>query len=224
MDDIRRTLDLIAENSAKKRKPANVDATRTSVDVRVASAPKTSLPGSYYLAAAANLWVAVRFGLGSNLNRGGGDRGSIFDWFMDTTAKSNGIVVGISKNARDNGKSYKEHIVPCKKIVDKAIDIYQEGATPGKLLDDREEFKRIKEVARLIKNNLFVVKITPEEANTIDQKLGLQTRMPSGWQWGDDVFARIGAVGKAYGKKYAIPVYDISNQQTLIYGPTGKDK
>jgi hypothetical protein len=186
--------------------------------------PRTKLPTSYYLAAASNLWVAVRFGMGNRLSRGGGDSGAIFDWFMNNTAKNAGIVVGISKNSRDTGEEYREHIVPCKLIVDRAIDIYQDGATPGELQDDKIEFNKIRQVAKLIRDNLFVVKITKDEASLIDKDLRLQTRMPSGWAWGDDVFARIGDAANAVTKspelkkKFgSIQVYDINNPSTLIY-------
>lgn len=217
MDDIRRTLEILNEYTKKDAPTVDSQGAKSFV-------PTTSLPTSYYLAAAANLWVAVRFGMGNRLSRGGGDKSAIFDWFYNNTLKNSGIVVGISKNARDTGDEYREHIVPCKLIVDRAIDIYQDGATPGELQDDKIEFSKIKQVAKLIRDNLFVVKITKDEAKTIDSSLGLQTQMPSGWKWGDDVFARIGAVGKAYGKSKAIPVYDISDQNKLIYGPTGKSK
>lgn len=211
MNDIRQHLDLISEYSSE-RHAAEVPYTT----------PRTSLPISYYMAAAAHLWVAVRFGLGNRLSRGGGDSSPVFDWFMTETKKTPGIVIGKSLDVINGEKEYKEHIVPCKLIVDRAIDIFQDGATPGELQDDKIELRKIKEVARLIRDNLFVVYISKGEASLIDNDLGLQTKMPSGWTWGDDVYARLKEVyrsGKFKGEngvRIGIPVYDINDSSKRI--------
>lgn len=55
------------------------------------------------------------------------------------------------------------------------------------------EKRPVVEVAQMIKNNLAIVLITNEEASLLDNELDLQTSMPEGWQFGDDVFARLKA-------------------------------
>ena len=54
-----------------------------------------------------------------------------------------------------------------------------------------QEGKSITEVAQMIKNNLAIVLITNEEAELLDGELDMQTSMPDGWKFGDDVFARL---------------------------------
>jgi hypothetical protein len=53
------------------------------------------------------------------------------------------------------------------------------------------EKRSVTEVAQMIKNNLAIVLITNEEAELLDNELDLQTSMPEGWLFGQDVFARL---------------------------------
>jgi hypothetical protein len=49
----------------------------------------------------------------------------------------------------------------------------------------------VTEIAQMIKNNLAIVLITNEEAVKLDNELDMQTSMPEGWKFGDDIFARL---------------------------------
>ena len=53
------------------------------------------------------------------------------------------------------------------------------------------EKRPVTEVAQMIKNNLAIVLITNEEATLLDNELDMQTSMPEGWQFGNDIFARL---------------------------------
>lgn len=87
------------------------------------------------------------------------------------------ITIGESvKRTKEN--TYREHIVPC-------VMIYNQIVT---MLQDK---RPIAEVAQMIKNNLAIVLITNEEATLLDNELDLQTSMPEGWKFGDDIFARL---------------------------------
>lgn len=89
------------------------------------------------------------------------------------------ITIGESVN-RTKENTYREHIVPCIMIYNQAITMTIEKCS-------------VTEVAQMIKNNLAIVLITNEEANTLDNELDLQTSMPEGWKFGDDIFARLKA-------------------------------
>jgi len=91
------------------------------------------------------------------------------------------ITIGESvKRTKEN--TYREHIVPCILIYNQAITMTLEK-------------KGVTEVAQMIKNNLAIVLITNEEADRLDGELDLQTSMPEGWNFGDDVFARLKVAG-----------------------------
>ena len=98
------------------------------------------------------------------------------------------ITLGCSEAAKillNMGKTaYREHIVPCDLIISQAVAMIKAGST-----DD--------EVALMIFKNLFIVIITPEEAAHLDYVLGLKTTMPAGWNFGDDIFARLVLAGIA---------------------------
>lgn len=89
------------------------------------------------------------------------------------------ITIGESVN-RTKENTYREHIVPCIMIYNQAVTMTMEK-------------RPITEVAQMIKNNLAIVLITNEEATRLDNELDLQTSMPEGWQFGDDIFARLKA-------------------------------
>lgn len=97
------------------------------------------------------------------------------------------ITIGYSKAALESGlpddKLYREHIVPCVRVTERAIEMVQSGCSST-------------EVAQMLKENLAIVRITFEEQPIVDAKY--QTTMPAGWQFGDSVFARLDAVGIAY--------------------------
>jgi len=89
------------------------------------------------------------------------------------------ITVGVSKN-RTEANTYREHIVPCIMIHNQLIQMYMNGCT-------------LSEMAQFLKTHLAIVLITKNEAEKLDIELGLRTTMPEGWNWGDDVFARLKA-------------------------------
>jgi len=87
------------------------------------------------------------------------------------------ITIGESvKRTKEN--TYREHIVPCILIYNQAVTMTMEK-------------RSVTEIAQMIKNNLAIVLITNEEAELLDNELDLQTSMPEGWKFGDDVFARL---------------------------------
>lgn len=91
------------------------------------------------------------------------------------------ITVGESVN-RSKDNTYREHIVPCILIYNQAVTMSMEK-------------RPVTEVAQMIKKNLAIVLITTEEAAKLDYELDMQTSMPEGWQFGDDVFARLKVAG-----------------------------
>lgn len=107
-------------------------------------------------------------------------RGKIFD-DIDKM-----ITIGYSQKGMDqelNGKAaYREHIVPIDWCISKAFNMYQNGSS-------------IKEVAQMFKRNIFVARISDEEQYLLDNKLGLRTTMPEGFDDGDDPMARLNAAG-----------------------------
>lgn len=87
------------------------------------------------------------------------------------------ITKGRSINYKEETK-YREHVVPCIKIVERAAILTAEGFT-------------VEEVANFIRTHLVIILITREEAKYIDIDLGLRDRMPENWSWGDNIFARL---------------------------------
>ena len=84
----------------------------------------------------------------------------------------------ISVNQPLSENSYREHVVPCTMILNEAFDMVEN--------DSSDE-----QVAKMIEKNLKIVHITKDQAKVLDQDLGLKTTMPAGWQFGDNVFARL---------------------------------
>jgi len=131
---------------------------------------------SAFIAVAELINLAIKYGRPEWLGRGNGTFDSI-----DSL-----ITVGYSLNGRvqeNNGKNaYREHIVPCTLIERRAIEMLKENHTT-------------EQVAEMIKQNLFILKISDEEAYLLDVKLGLKTIMPMGWEFGHDPFARLTHAG-----------------------------
>lgn len=135
-----------------------------------------SNPETAYIAVAELINLAIKYGRPEWLGRGNGTFDSI----------DNLITVGYSIKGREqeiNGKNaYREHIVPCTLIERKAIEMFKEGNT-------------VEQVAEMIKSNLFILRISDEEAYKLDIELGLRTVMPEGWDFGQDVYSRITFAG-----------------------------
>lgn len=87
------------------------------------------------------------------------------------------ITIGESVN-RTKENTYREHIVPCILIYNEAITMTMNNHP-------------VAEVAQMIKNNLAIILITNEEAEKLDNELDMQTSMPEGWTFGDNIFARL---------------------------------
>jgi hypothetical protein len=79
--------------------------------------------------------------------------------------------------------TWREHLVPCVMIRDRAVEMFQTGFSAS-------------QVAQMLKENLAILIISQAEAKLIDRQY--QTTMPENWQWGDSVFARLDAVGIVY--------------------------
>jgi hypothetical protein len=133
-------------------------------------------PDSAFIAVAELINLAIKYGRPEWLGRGNGTFDSI----------DNLITVGYSINGRlqeNSGKNaYREHIVPCTMIERKAIEMFKENHT-------------VDQVADMIKQHLFILRISDEEAYQLDVQLGLKTTMPNDWQFGGDPFARIHYAG-----------------------------
>ena len=84
----------------------------------------------------------------------------------------------------ENG--WREHVVPCTMITQEAYRMFD------------EDNATVAQVAVMIQSNLFIVHITKEEQQRVDVELGLKTAMPDGWEFGDDVFARLDAAQIKY--------------------------
>lgn len=59
--------------------------------------------------------------------------------------------------------------------------------TTGSLLENTDH----QEIAAFISKHLKIAYISPDDASRLDFELGLRTSMPDGWQWGDDILARL---------------------------------
>lgn len=135
-----------------------------------------SKPEMAFIAVAELINLAIKYGRPEWLGRGNGTFDVIDEW----------ITVGYSVKGREQQRSgrnaYREHIVPCTLIEREAIRMFNEGQS-------------VEAVAQMIKSNLFILKISDEEANTLDNILGLRTTMPEGWTFGQDVYSRITFAG-----------------------------
>lgn len=162
-------------------------------------------PFKYYIGAASLIFVATRFSLPHLLPRGGKEDGSgTFD------IKDSLITVGYTEGAKSlmeiGEKPYREHAVPCKVIIDVAIDMYQDkNAFSGSTID----FSKIAEVAKMIQRNLVII-LTDKATETSRIDKQYLSSMPSGWDpFTGDVLARFEAVSPP------IAVYPISGNSRL---------
>ncbi len=84
------------------------------------------------------------------------------------------IIKGESKDSA----SYREHVVPCILIIEHAIAMVVEGSS-------------VEEIANFIKKHLVIIKIDKNQADKINNQLKLKDKMPKGWNWGDNIYARL---------------------------------
>jgi hypothetical protein len=89
--------------------------------------------------------------------------------------------VGVSRAF--DGRGHREHVVPRLVIVTEC----------HRMLEDDNATDEA--IANLIRENVKIVIISHEERDRLDRrdKLGLRQKMPDGWKFGDDVFARLTA-------------------------------
>lgn len=92
------------------------------------------------------------------------------------------ITVGRSRACE--GKGYREHVVPCRKIVKRGHAMIECGRSDA-------------EIAAFIRKHTKIVMISKAEASYLNRKSGMNLRqsMPKGWKFGDDIFARLTAAG-----------------------------
>jgi len=92
------------------------------------------------------------------------------------------VIIGESKK----GKTYREHIVPCCIIRDECVKMFKAGAD-------------INSVAEVIEKHVAIIKITFDDANLLDKKLGWKNTMPPGWKFNEDtIFDRLEKAGIDY--------------------------
>ncbi len=88
------------------------------------------------------------------------------------------IIIGKSEKWT-NTDSWREHIVPCKLIHEKLIELAKTN--------------QIDAMVDILEKYLKIVLISLEERMHIDFKLKFKTKMPPGWDWGDNALARLDA-------------------------------
>ena len=84
-----------------------------------------------------------------------------------------------SRHLKDySGILHGEHVIPLKLVFEKWVEMVENGETP----ESQRHF---------LDNHLIVVWITMEEQQRVDRELKLRTKMPKGWTWNEDKFARL---------------------------------
>lgn len=88
------------------------------------------------------------------------------------------VIVGRSLAYKGRGR--REHVVPRLVIIKECHAMLERGATDTMIAD-------------LIRSHTRIVLVTEEESRTLDQvqQLGLRQQMPTGWQFGGDLFSRL---------------------------------
>lgn len=89
-------------------------------------------------------------------------------------------VVGHSRAFSGQGR--REHVIPRLVVIKEVHDMLERGATDA-------------QIAIFIRDHVKIVRISNEECSRLDRKdqLGLRQRMPTGWAFGDDIYARLSA-------------------------------
>lgn len=91
-------------------------------------------------------------------------------------------LAGRSRGWTDGGR--REHVVPRKIVVEECHRLLAAGESDAV-------------IAAVIRDHVRIVLITREECERLDRRagLGLRQRMPDGWRFGDDIYARLTAAG-----------------------------
>lgn len=94
-------------------------------------------------------------------------------WDNDILIKN----IYINTPDKKSKKTYKEHLVPCKVIMDKCVESFRLKKASWKLIEE------------LIKTNLKVAYITAGEADKLNKKY--RQSMPKSWDFGENIYARL---------------------------------
>ncbi len=88
----------------------------------------------------------------------------------------------VGRSVACDGKGHREHVIPRLVVVAECHRLLDQGAT-----DD--------ELAAFIREHTKIVIVSDDERRRLDHRseLGLRQRMPAGWVFGDDPFARLTA-------------------------------
>lgn len=84
----------------------------------------------------------------------------------------------IAINAPSETRTYREHVIPCDFLLRHIVEMYEQGAT-------------VSDVESMLDTHLAIAYIRPEDAAYMDYNLGLKTKMPDSWKWGDNITARL---------------------------------
>jgi len=187
----------------EKVSDVNLEAVELGPNENITS--KVNVP-RYYLGVATIICAASRFGLKHMLPRGGGESArktfDMVDEIIEIGATKNALKLFDSKNGWRVKGIWREHAVPCKYIIDKAIQMIECNSMADP--NARNERQLIIDIARMLKRNLTLVYCTNEEAKKIDKKY--RTSMPEGWDsLNGSVLARFYEVG--------IPVYNFDGKK-----------
>ena len=88
-----------------------------------------------------------------------------------------------SDKTQKDKKLHAEHVIPNSMIFNKLVEMVREG-------------KSDIDITNFLRNSCEIVVITKSEMTLLDGKgSGLKTKMPEGWNWGDDPYARLSYVG-----------------------------
>jgi hypothetical protein len=149
----------------------------------------------YYLGAANIIYLKYKHGMSHLKSRGGKNESSrgtfdINDALITKAFSKKGYE--LLKTAREyrlagepipeNGRPYREHAVPSNKIMEIGEEMFKQRKTKA-------------EVADMIRRNLFIVWISPDEAYKMDIEMKMRSTMPPDWEDGDSPWARLSAAG-----------------------------
>lgn len=86
----------------------------------------------------------------------------------------------VGRSRAFSGRGRREHVIPRLVVIKAVHDMLERGATDG-------------QIAEFIRAHVKIVMISDEECLKLDRKnqLGLRQRMPMGWAFGDDIYARL---------------------------------
>ena len=112
------------------------------------------------------------------------------------------------------GVARREHLVPCALIVKHALDLIHEG------IGDNN-------IASMIEKHLKIALLLECESQALDSCL--KQRVPEGWNWGDNVAARLASSGLHMGKSTMLTstmllLVATSSERLRAYSPNSSRK